>query len=941
MDKVIRLLGSLGVLLWSVSAYGQSGRVVQGMLMDTESRPIAGALVRLIAAADTMATSSSQAGFYTFGNVRATSFKIVASSLGFQATEKQVEFPEGEVNLRVPSFVLAVNAEQIEEVVIDGVLTVQVKGDTVEYSTKDLKLREGAVAEEALKKLQGVEVDKDGNVTAQGESITKVRINGKDFFGGDVKTATQNLPANIIEKIQVVDDYGDMANLTGNKSGDSEKVLNIQIDPEYNKGYMTTLRAGYGTEDRYQATAMWMGMTDKSQVSVLGNLNNINAPLFDFNTFGGGARRRSGGGGRPGGGFGNADGLTNVGSIGLNIRHDFSETLKVYGSYSFGRDDNKTLTERINQYTFDTGVQEETNASDANNITASHRFEANIEWNISDKDYVKITPQFGFNDNRVTSTSFGQFFGADGVLQNQDDERLASHTNVPRYGISGLYNRRLSEHGRNFFMNFNYDNSATASDYDRILDRLISDPNNANTTMDEIYQRTLQEVSNKSWNAGATFSYIEPLSEHGKLEVTYDFNTNAYDNRRYQDAFDEDGNTYPNDDVSIVNYHYDQDFSFSTHRIGANYAFENDKVKYSVGAAVQPSLLQGWASSDQDRTDIERKNFNVVPIARFEYKFSRQKNISIHYSGRSNEPSVDQILPYVVSLNETNKTYGNPNLNPEFRHNMNLRFRSGDFQKGNTFFAFLNAELTNDKIVSFVKRVPGTEKGLLQETRYLNESEPVYGINSFYHYGKSLKEKTYNIMVMGGIRYNKNVSYTSNDAAASQGAKNIANNWVWNQGLMFRYNPSEKLELNPGIRYAYNYTKSSLQTNDSEISSWTPTFIGSVNITPTTIFGADVSKTFNRGYGSLSDANPFVINTYIEQRFLPGDRAIIRLQAFDLLNEQMNLQRTVQDNYYSDTWTNRLGRYFMLTFTFKLQKFSGINPAEERGFPGGMRRPRM
>lgn len=941
MDKVIRLLGSLGVLLWSVSAYGQSGRVVQGMLMDTESRPIAGALVRLIAAADTMATSSSQAGFYTFGNVRATSFKIVASSLGFQATEKQVEFPEGEVNLRVPSFVLAVNAEQIEEVVIDGVLTVQVKGDTVEYSTKDLKLREGAVAEEALKKLQGVEVDKDGNVTAQGESITKVRINGKDFFGGDVKTATQNLPANIIEKIQVVDDYGDMANLTGNKSGDSEKVLNIQIDPEYNKGYMTTLRAGYGTEDRYQATAMWMGMTDKSQVSVLGNLNNINAPLFDFNTFGGGARRRMGGGGRSGGGFGNSDGLTNVGSIGLNIRHDFSETLKVYGSYSFGRDDNKTLTERINQYTFDTGVQEETSSSDANNITASHRFEANIEWNISDKDYVKITPQFGFNDNRVTSTSFGQFFGADGALQNQDDERLASHTNVPRYGISGLYNRRLSEHGRNFFMNFNYDNSATASDYDRILDRLISDPNNANTTMDEIYQRTLQEVSNKSWNAGATFSYIEPLSEHGKLEVTYDFNTNAYDNRRYQDAFDEDGNTYPNDDISIVNYHYDQDFSFSTHRIGANYAFENDKVKYSVGAAVQPSLLQGWASSDQDRTDIERKNFNVIPIARFEYKFSRQKNISIHYSGRANEPSVDQILPYVVSLNETNKTYGNPNLNPEFRHNMNLRFRSGDFQKGNTFFAFLNAELTNDKIVSFVKRVPGTEKGLLQETRYLNESEPVYGVNSFYHYGKSLKEKTYNIMVMGGIRYNKNVSYTSNDAAASQGAKNIANNWVWNQGLMFRYNPSEKLELNPGIRYAYNYTKSSLQTNDSEVSSWTPTFIGSVNITPTTIFGADVSKTFNRGYGSLSDANPFVINTYIEQRFLPGDRAIVRLQAFDLLNEQMNLQRTVQDNYYSDTWTNRLGRYFMLTFTFKLQKFSGVNPAEERGFPGGMRRPRM
>src|SRR5690606_11750272 len=129
--------------------------------------------------------------------------------------------------MTIPSFQLQGIAQTVEEVVIHAVITVQLKGDTVEYSTKDLKLREGALAEDALKRLQGVEVDKDGNVTAQGEQVTRVRINGKDFFGGDVKTATQNLPANIIEKMQVIDDYGDMANLTGNRTGDSEKVLNI------------------------------------------------------------------------------------------------------------------------------------------------------------------------------------------------------------------------------------------------------------------------------------------------------------------------------------------------------------------------------------------------------------------------------------------------------------------------------------------------------------------------------------------------------------------------------------------------------------------------------------------------------------------------------------------------------------------------------------------
>src|SRR5690606_28243489 len=297
------------------------------------------------------------------------------------------------------------------------------------------------------------EVDKDGNVTAQGEQITRVRINGKDFFGGDVKTATQNLPANIIEKIQVVDDYGDMANLTGNRTGDSEKVLNIQIDPSLNKGYMTTLRVGYGTEERYQTTGMWMGMTNKTQVSVLGNLNNMNASLFDFNTMGGGARMRVGGGGRPpGGGWGGSDGITKVGSIGLNMRHDFSDKLKVYGSYSFGRDDNNTLTKSFTEY-IGQNIGEDSD-QDNNRIGTSHRFEANVEWNISDKDYIKLTPQFGFNKNDTENFNNSILY-RDDLLDYTQLQTQLNGSNVPRYGISGLYNRKLNDKGRNLFVNFN------------------------------------------------------------------------------------------------------------------------------------------------------------------------------------------------------------------------------------------------------------------------------------------------------------------------------------------------------------------------------------------------------------------------------------------------------------------------------------------------------
>ncbi|WDF68884.1 outer membrane beta-barrel protein [Sphingobacterium oryzagri] len=943
MKQFLLLMTLLSFLLPGKALYAQSGKTVQGMLRDKESRVVAGASVQLIAGTDTAGTSSTQAGIFTFENVNAQAFKIKVTSLGFEPFEKEFSFSTGQDKLIIPSFELQGIENMLEEVVINGVVTVQVKGDTVEYATKNLKLREGSVAEDALKKLQGVEVDKDGNVTAQGESVTRVRINGKDFFGGDVKTATQNLPANIIEKMQIVDDYGDMANLTGNKNGESTKVLNIQIDPQYNKGYMTTLRVGAGTEERYQATGMLMALNNKTQVSVLGNLNNMNANLFDFSAMGGGARNRQGGGGGRGGNpWSGTSGLTNTGSLGLNIRHDFSEKLKVYGSYSFGRDDNHVLGQSIRTTTLEGDLTQVDNSQDTSNtINTNHRFEANVEWNITDKDYIKITPQFGFGGNDQNALTYSSSL-LGGVLNNTQTQNALSTSTTPRYGVSGLYNRKLNDKGRNFFLNFNYDNAIAESDYNTTLDRLIADPNNADQTMQSIYEQTIREVQNKSWNAGGTLSYTEPIGEKGRVELTYDLNTNDYDNHDAQQAFDGRG-TILNDQK--LNYSYDYDYSFTTHRAGASYSHRGDKLIYSLGAAVQPSVLSGNAYSGNMSEIIDRKNFNIIPIARFEYKFSSQKNISINYSGSATEPSVTQILPFDVSTIRTITTIGNPDLDPEFNHRVQARFRSGNFQKGNTFFAMVNANLTNDKIVSFNKTYNDQSEqnlGLLNEIRYLNETaEPVYGVNSFYHFGKSIKDKTYNISLMGGISYNKNISYVSTDPDAVTGEKNIANNLVFNQGLMFRYNPSENLEINPGIRYVYNYTNNSTREQANNVQSWTPNLIGSVNISATTIFGVDVSKTFNNGYGAGIDANPFIINTYLEQRFLKGQRGTLRLQAFDLLNEQTNISRTVEQNFILDSQTNRLGRYFMLTFTFKLQKFSGVNPFQEDRGPGGMRRPRM
>src|SRR5690606_16850871 len=344
--RVYSALLAVFFMVVGFNTHAQSPKVVQGLLRDSLSRVVSGATVEFIDGKDTLKTGASVGGVFTFNNVKSDKFKLRVVSLGFEPFEQEYTFPTGESRFMVPTIVLNPISNRIEEVVVNGVITVQEKGDTVEYAMRDLKLRDGSVAEHAWNKLQGVEVDKDGTVTAKGEQVKRVRINGKDFFGGDVKTATQNLPANIIEKIQIVDDFGDMANITGNRSGESTKVLNIQIDPEYNKGYMTTIPVSGGTEERYKATGMWMGLNNNSQIAVLGSLDRRNGPSSALNAMGGGARGGQGGGDRSGGGmFASSEGITTTCSLGVNSRHGFSDQAKLYGSCSYGRGDNNTISE--------------------------------------------------------------------------------------------------------------------------------------------------------------------------------------------------------------------------------------------------------------------------------------------------------------------------------------------------------------------------------------------------------------------------------------------------------------------------------------------------------------------------------------------------------------------------------------------------------------------
>lgn len=910
------------LLILGTSTFAQTGKLVRGTLQDSTGQSVISASIKLTSTTDELTTSSNSEGEFLFNQVKGDKFTITVTSLGYETKVLPSQFTEGSTNLDLGKIIINESSQLLQAVNIDGTPLIVVKEDTLEYRASNYQLKDGAITEDLLKKLDGVEVDKNGNVTAQGQQITRVRINGKDFFGGDVQTATKNLPADVIEKIQIIDDYGDQANLTGNRTGDPDRILNIEIAPSKNKGDFGQFRAGGGTEERYQATAMYNSFADTRQFSALANLNNVNASLFDFNTQGGGARRGpSGGGGFGGGGFGGGQsGLTNTSSIGLNYRKSFmDDKLTTYGSYSYSYNDNNTFSNSSNQYTYPGQEIFNQDITNQGTIRNNHRLDWNLEYQPNANNYFKFSPSFSYSGSEASTIQSSQFSTND-ELTNSVARNNTNNTTTPNIGFSGLFNRRLNDNGRNIFMNFSLNSASSESDRDEIVDTHIYDVTPSNE-----YQRQLIDLTNKRLNGGASISYIEPLGENSNLEAEYTYDFSNYDNNRIANSVGTDGDITYNPLLSNI-----YDYSFIKTNINLNYRYRTSKVNYTIGASAQPSTLRG-NTTDTDGTEInfERKATNFAPVARFEYIFSNSKRLSFTYNGRPNEPGYSQLQPVRDISNPQFPVVGNPELAAEFSHNLNLRYNNFDLASGSSLFGMLMATFTNDKVVSNRMQSMDPVNGLVQETSYLN-ANGYYTARGFYNYSKPFLKRKYVISINGSANFNNNISFANNE-------ENIAKNWVLSQGLNIKITPNEWLDVTPGVRYSYNTTQNSLSNrNNSNINTWSFDINSRVYFVPTLLWGFDLSKMSNTGYAQSVDANPLIINTYIEKQFLSDNRGTIRLQAYDLLNQQVNISRSITENSQIDSRTNRLARYFMLTLSYKFQKFAGGStaPTNQQG-PGG------
>ena len=918
----MRNLILLAIIVWIAPT--KLSAQVRGLVIDSASnKPVENAIVGLvqeIGKYDTMYSITNEKGFFVFDFTPATSFSIHVSGIGYKPGKKFRRIYGTEKDIDIGNIRLVNMATILDEIVIH-VAPVTIKEDTVEYRADAFKVKANGVIEDLLKKLPGIQVDKDGNIKAQGKSVTRVKVNGKDFFSGDPKMATRELPADIVDKIQIIDDYGDQATVSGIKEGEPEKVMNIQVKKDKNKGMFGRVTAGIGDKDRYQASLNGNYFNNRQQLSVISNFNNTSQSLFSpaggVNKPGQDAVNNMGSAGLATNGINNgdmqlpqggsqSDGITTSHSFGTNYRDDWGKKINVYGSYTYngkGNEGNKILSQ---QNIFSNGTFVNNQDNHFSNSNESHRMFLNIEYNIDSFNYLKAAPSLTYNTGNNSSNTVFNYYYVNAKTSDGYTNTVANN-HSPNFSTTLLFNHKFRKKGRNFSLNFLGGISQNVSTLDA--------RNNTNVYISPAGISSLflyNSQQNDNNNSGIRLTYTEPLSKVKFLDVALSHNLTQTKNDK--SVFTVDPLTGGQLFNSSLSNDYENDFF--TNRANVSIRSTEKKYNYTVGISLQPVNLRGLSiTKDSAYQPVNR--VNVFPVGRFSYNFSRTQSLSLNYRGDAQQPSFTQLQDVMDVSNSQYLTKGNPNLKPSIIHNLSVYYNNFNVTTGEVVFTNLSFTTIQNQIVNNTVRM-GTSGAQLTTPQNVNG---FYNISGFYNFFKPFQNRKIIVTLNGVVTYNHNVNVVDS-------IKNTGRNWIAGQGVTVEINHRDWLQFAVGVNYnvdAIAYSNAGMGTllQNNQFSSWILNSRLDIDLPKNWILKYDFEYTINQGLSGPIAKNPMLVNASLEKQIFNGKKGILRLQAFDLLNQGINISRSVNANSIIDSRSNRLSRYFMLTFTYRFQHFSG------------------
>jgi len=974
------------LLAWcGFAAYAQKGSV-SATVVDAETEEgVAGAVLEIVPARTPdkkLYFTSGYKGTVTFPNLAYGDYKVIVSFLGYDNTERDFKVSATRQDLGKIALKAGV---RIEAVVKEAkALRTSQKGDTVSYNAGAFKVTSDADVEGLLKKMPGITVT-DGTVEAQGEEVKKVFVDGKEFFGEDVTTAIKSLPAQAVDRIEVYNKLSDAAEFSGMDDGEGYKAINIVTHENMRQGQFGKFYAGYGydadtqteTRHKYIVGGNANIFNGDSRLSFIGLFNNVNQQNFSFEDIlgvSGSTGSRRGVGQymvRP------QSGVATVNAIGVNYSDTWGKRDQVsfQGSYFFNNTStvNRSATERW----YEPPMQVDTLSTDGYSNTAAynHRFNARLEWKISENQNLMVRPSFSYQSNDPESWTRGWQFGQSGY------SRTDNNSDAERHGFnirtSAVYRAKLGKAGRTITVdgNVNYaDNTNNSNSWSNLLGsqpvRPLFDPSTGtygDTYVDPETGETksyvdLRYLRNRapscSYGFRGALTYTEPIAKYMQASLQYRASY-AYQER--------DTKAYVTPDASFTGGRLDPSLSNSyesgylTQNVGPGIRYAKERNTFVANVYYQRSSLDGKVIREDmaadDRKRIRHTYDNVTYFMMGQLNINRENSLRLFVSSYTDSPSVTDLQSVYDVSDAQNITHGNPNLNPSYSHRINFHYVNSNVEKGRTFMWMFSMQATSNYVATHL--VQGAQLEIDNKSYRPNYYSMPVNLNGYWNlrthlsYGLPIGFLKCNFNVMAGVVYSKQPSMLGGQVDAATGVitggrRNDTSNIGYDFRTVLGSNISENVDFTLSWNGTYNEATNSLDSNRSKNRYFNHTAQGNMKfILPLGFtFTASAAYTQYIGFTNNYDDSYVLCNAYVGKKVFRNRRGEIMVGVNDVFNQNRAFVRSTGSGWTQNATNSVIGRYYMVQFTYNLRHFGKKGSKNIRDYDGvdqssGSRQHRM
>lgn len=928
MRKYIILFFSF--LIFFACAQAQQSSV-KGTITDTITKqPMVNTVVSLLKQKDSVLyqfTRTDAGGKFSFNNIHHGDYLIFVSHPRYADYMDKIHV-DSIAEKDAGTVWMWLRANLLQDVVVKSkIAAIQMKGDTVEYRTDSFKVREGANVEELLKRLPGIQIDKDGKITAMGETVNKVLVDGEEFFGDDPTVATKNLQADAVEKVQVFDKKSDQATFTGIDDGNTQKTINLKLKEDKKKGYFGKLEMGAGLNDRWNSSAMINNFKGKKKFSAYGIMSSTGKTGLNWDEsskFGGGDDNMQYDEDNgfmysvnTGDDFSNpsyyGEGLPKSWSAGANFSNRFNYDKQNFnGSYRYNKINNEGAGNTITQQITETDVLNRVEAGNTFSSKQRHSLNGTYEWNIDSTTSLKIKASGYTGTSFSFSTNTQETKNKINAILNRQLSNTTMNSDNNSITTNVLLRKKFKKAGRSFSFSFDqgYNDNAIDGYLFAQLDTL--DVNGA-LVPGITDQRKLNNNITNTLNSKIT--YTEPIAKKLFLELNYAvrLTTNDAEKLTYNKS---NNGKYENLSDTFSN-HYK--FNVLTNSVGSFFKYNGKKINVTAGTDIG---FTDFKQTDVFTSILTKRDFtNFFPRANLNIKFDQSTRFNFNYNGSTQQPTINQIQPVQDNSNPLNITIGNPNLNQAFNHRFSMNMNSFKVLKERGFWVYSNFSFVQDAIVTNTTIDNTTGKTTNQ---YINASGNYnyYGGGTYF---MKLKKLGANVDFGVGINGSKYSSFLNN-------IRNTTLNTAPSIRLGLGKNKEKKFNLWYNAEIAYNFSKTIVgQTTTINYLTQSHNLNFTVQLPWKMEVNTEMEINLRQKTEQFPDNNNvWLWNGYVGKKIFKNDKGLIKLYAYDILNQNKGFDRFISGNQFTERNYQKLTQYTLLSFVWNFSKTPGaVNTPSE------------